>query len=90
MNPPQTGGCVCGKIRYEITETPQFAYTCHCTACQHQTSSAFSLGVAVPGTGFRLTLGEPRALQRNTDSSRLNTRFVCRYFRPPSGAVRGK
>jgi hypothetical protein len=20
---PQTGGCLCGKIRYEITETPQ-------------------------------------------------------------------
>jgi len=23
MNLPQTGGCLCGKIRYEITETPQ-------------------------------------------------------------------
>ena len=44
MNLPQTGGCLCRKIRYEITETPQLVYTCHCTACQHQTSSAFSLG----------------------------------------------
>jgi len=23
MNLPRTGGCLCGKIRYEITETPQ-------------------------------------------------------------------
>jgi hypothetical protein len=23
MNLPQTGGCRCGKIRYEITEIPQ-------------------------------------------------------------------
>jgi hypothetical protein len=23
MNLPQTGGCQCGKIRYEITEIPQ-------------------------------------------------------------------
>jgi hypothetical protein len=28
--PPQTGGCQCGKIRYEITESPTFVYTCHC------------------------------------------------------------
>ena len=43
MNLPQTGGCLCGKIRCEITEAPQRVYTCHCIACQHQTSSAFSL-----------------------------------------------
>lgn len=94
MNLPQTGGCLCGKIRYEITETPQLVYTCHCTACQHQTSSAFSLGVAVPETGFRLTSGEPRALQRNTDSGRINTRFVCAdcaswlYSQPRGSVVR--
>ena len=94
MNLPQTGGCLCRKIRYEITETPQLVYTCHCTACQHQTSSAFSLGVAVPETGFRLTSGEPRALQRVTDSGRLNSRFVCPdcaswlYSQPRGGVVR--
>ena len=71
MNLPQTGGCLCGKIRYEITEAPQLVYTCHCIACQHQTSSAFSLGATVPETGFRLTSGEPRALQRNTDSGQI-------------------
>src|SRR5262249_18602667 len=28
MNLPQTGGCLCRKIRNEITETPQLVYTC--------------------------------------------------------------
>jgi len=27
MKLPQTGGCLCGKIRYEITEAPQLVYT---------------------------------------------------------------
>jgi len=53
MNLPQDGGCLCGKIRYDITETPQLVYTRHCTACQHQMSSAFSLGVAVPLIDYR-------------------------------------
>ena len=48
MKLPQTGGCQCGAIRYEITEEPQLVYTCHCTDCQRLTSSAFSLGIVVP------------------------------------------
>ena len=77
MNLPQTGGCQCGKIRYEITEAPQLVYTCHCTDCQRLTSSAFSLGIVVTEAGFRLGGIEPRPLQRTADSGRTNTRLVC-------------
>jgi hypothetical protein len=31
MNLPQTGGCQCGALRYEITQAPIMVYTCHCT-----------------------------------------------------------
>ena len=77
MQLQQTGGCQCGKLRYEITETPQLVYTCHCTDCQRLTSSAFSIGVVVAETGFRLSGIEPRPLQRTADSGRVSTRFVC-------------
>ena len=62
MQLPLTGGCQCTKVRYEITLEPSLVYACHCTDCQHITSSAFSLGVALPEAGFRLTAGEPRAI----------------------------
>ena len=52
MKLPQTGGCQCGKIRYEISEAPQLVYTCHCTDCQRLTSSAFSLGLVVAEPPF--------------------------------------
>ena len=29
MQLPQTGGCQCGKVRYEVSEAPQLVYTCH-------------------------------------------------------------
>src|SRR5215831_1979579 len=77
MKLPQTGGCQCGKIRYEITEEPRSVYTCHCLDCQRLTGSAFSLGIVVPEKGFRLTGVEPRRLQRTADSGRVNTRLVC-------------
>jgi len=91
---PQTGGCQCGKIRYEITEAPQLVYTCHCRDCQRITGSAFSLGVALRQAAFCITAGEPRAIQRMPDSGRLNTRFVCPdcacwvYSLPRGGVVR--
>src|SRR3981189_2439498 len=77
MKLPQTGGCQCGKIRYEITEAPQLVYTCHCTDCQRLTSSAFSLGIVVAESAFRLSGIEPRPRQRMADSGRSNTRWVC-------------
>jgi hypothetical protein len=77
MKLPQTGGCQCGKVRYEITEAPQFVYTCHCKDCQRLTSSAFSLGMVVPESGFHLRGIEPRPLQRIADSGQTNTRWVC-------------
>src|ERR1700720_1934130 len=77
MNLPQPGGCQCGKIRYEITETPQSVYTCHCIDCQRLTSSAFSMGIVVSNGAFRLMGVEPRQLQRIADSGRVNPRLVC-------------
>jgi hypothetical protein len=56
MELPQTGGCQCGAVRYEITQAPIMVYTCHCTDCQRMTSSAFSLGCVLPdGTSPRRT-----------------------------------
>jgi len=77
MKLPQTGGCQCGAMRYEITEAPQSVYTCHCTDCQRLTSSAFSLGMVVSDNAFRLMGVEPRPLQRTADSGRVVTRWVC-------------
>jgi hypothetical protein len=75
MELPQAGGCLCGKIRYEITDAPRLVYTCHCIDCQHLTSSAFSIALAV--AGFRLTGGEPRPLEAIADSGRVKVRWVC-------------
>lgn len=73
----QTGGCQCGALRYEISESPILTYTCHCTECQRLTGSAFGMAVIVPADAFHLSGPEPRRLHRIADSGRTATRLVC-------------
>ena len=79
MKLPQTAGCQCGALRYEITEAPQLVYTCHCTECQRLTGSAFTMAMVVGATAFRLAAPQrqPRLFLRTADSGRTVSRWVC-------------
>jgi hypothetical protein len=39
---PLRGGCLCGGVRFEVTEPPVSAGYCHCTRCQRRTGTAAS------------------------------------------------
>jgi hypothetical protein len=55
---PITGGCLCGAVRFEVTEPFVSSNYCHCTRCQRRTGTASSAnGRPAPGT-FRITRGE--------------------------------
>ncbi len=55
---PLTGGCLCGAVRFEISEPLQGAGYCHCTRCQRRSGSAAAVSASpVPGS-FRFTEGE--------------------------------
>ena len=43
MSEVHEGGCLCRAIRYRVKGDPIRAYVCHCTFCQHWTSSAFAV-----------------------------------------------
>lgn len=45
---PITGRCLCGGVTYSVDAEPVWQGVCHCTNCQRQTASAFSLIVGVP------------------------------------------
>jgi len=56
---PMAGSCRCGQVRIEISAPPLFTSACHCRGCQKMSASAYSLSVAIPTGGFRVTEGEP-------------------------------
>jgi hypothetical protein len=58
MSEALTGGCLCGRVRFELTEPPHGAGYCHCTRCQRRTGTAASASAGIDGTAFRIVSGE--------------------------------
>src|SRR5260221_5188049 len=56
--PRYTGHCMCGSVRFELTERPSSAGYCHCTRCQRRSGGAWSAQARIaPGT-IRVLAGE--------------------------------
>ena len=56
--PSVTGRCLCGGVRFELTEPVRAAGYCHCTRCQRRTGSASSVQARIDGGTFRLLQGD--------------------------------
>jgi len=44
---PLAGACQCGAVAYRLHGAPLTLYCCHCSECQHQSSSAFGMSSLV-------------------------------------------
>jgi hypothetical protein len=55
---PLTGGCLCGGVRFEVTEPLLSAGYCHCTRCQRRTGTAASAQARIAPRSLRLLSGE--------------------------------
>ena len=56
--PELTGGCLCGAVRFEVTEPLVAAGYCHCTRCQRRTGTAASPQARIVPGSLRITSGE--------------------------------
>jgi hypothetical protein len=64
-----TGGCLCGGVRFEVTEPLVSASYCHCTRCQRRTGTAASASARIVPGSLRVLAGEE----------------LLRAFEPPDG-----
>src|SRR5215472_10430567 len=55
---PLTGGCLCGAVRFEVTEPLLSASYCHCTRCQRRTGTAASAQARIAPGSLRILSGE--------------------------------
>lgn len=71
-----TGGCLCGKVRYELSADPLMCVTCHCKNCQKQAGSALSVIIAIPEDGVHVT-GDVKTYNDTGDSGARVRRQFC-------------
>ena len=55
---PLTGGCLCGAVRFEVTEPLVSAGYCHCTRCQRRTGTAASAQARIARGSLRVLSGD--------------------------------
>ncbi|MGA7488604.1 MAG: GFA family protein [Xanthobacteraceae bacterium] len=77
MRLPLTGGCQCGRVRYEIGAKPLSLYACHCTECQRQSGSAFGLSLAVARDAMVVVSGTPAVWRRVLAGGRAIECLFC-------------
>jgi hypothetical protein len=64
---PLTGGCLCGGVRFEVTEPLLSAGYCHCTRCRRRTGTAASAQARIAPGSLRITAGEDLVRQYEPD-----------------------
>ena len=57
MTAKLTGACLCGSVRFEVSEPLVSAGYCHCTRCQRRTGTAASVQARVAPGSFRIVDG---------------------------------
>lgn len=76
VTPRLSGGCMCGSVRYTISEPPIAAGLCHCNRCRPQSGSAYSTIVIIKRVTFDLK-GETAVFADTGSSGRRVLRRYC-------------
>ncbi len=76
MKLPLTGGCLCGKVRYQIDAEPVRMALCHCRTCQQFLGAAAFPALFVPAEALTIT-GEFKEYATLADSGNTMYRGFC-------------
>jgi hypothetical protein len=82
-----TGGCLCGRVRYEADVFLQNGYICHCTICQRSTGQPAEITVLIRAGSLRFTGEAPKYYVSSPDGKRgfcaeCGSRIVWKALRP--------
>ncbi|MBI3372365.1 MAG: GFA family protein [Betaproteobacteria bacterium] len=85
-----TGGCLCGKIRYTVSQPIQNIIACHCTHCQKASGSGASYNAVVPSSAVTFTSGQPKCFEDTAQSGNILKRYFCGDCGSPIYSQRAK
>jgi hypothetical protein len=62
-HPAFTGGCSCGRVRFQLQSAPIVTHCCHCRVCQKVSGSAFRVNAMIESDRMAVLQGAPEAFQ---------------------------
>jgi hypothetical protein len=71
-----TGGCLCGRVRWEAMGDPAFSGVCHCRDCRRNSGSAFGAFAVFPAANVAMK-GELKTYEDKGDSGLPVHRRFC-------------
>jgi len=80
-----TGGCLCGAVRYEITEPLGQVGSCHCSMCRKAHGAAYATFAGIKPGAARWTSGADAVGVYH--SSEQGRRCFCKHCGSPLGAL---
>ena len=78
----QSGGCLCGAVRFRTTASPVRALACHCTTCKQRTGAAYGVGVYFKDEAVEWLQGTTNTYELHSDTS---GRWIRNEFCPHCG-----
>ena len=73
----RTGKCLCGAVTYELASDPTMVGICHCTSCQRQAGSAFSILAGVPRAALSVSGDALKTYEDEAESGNTVLRKFC-------------
>jgi len=82
-----TGRCLCGDIRYEVSQPAAGTGVCHCRMCQRAIGASLDAWTAFPREAVKFTNGEPKYYTSSLIAERgfcanCGSSLLIRYYAP--------
>ena len=65
----ESGGCLCGAVRFSVTAEPYYVAVCACTFCQRLTGSDYNVESMYRVAQFDLTKGDTKTYSHVSEGS---------------------
>lgn len=77
MSDAITGGCLCGKVRYTVSQPVVNIIACHCTNCQKTSGAGMSHNTPVATSAVTFTGAQPKIFADTAQSGNTLYRAFC-------------
>ena len=77
MTTTLTGGCLCGAVRYTVSQPITELRACHCRDCQKASGAGGTVNAMIPSSALKITKGTPKRYTLTADSGRTLHRHFC-------------